>query len=175
MSRALVAAAVVALLAAGCRKKVESIQPDSLGTGPTSEAFQRPEVVGPVHWWDQSGLCLDVPDGWKGEGLGRDGLLLTLEEVDSGVRFEVFRAEAARDRAHLTPILDDPGTYRDIPVLGPVGVESWISDVPGGPTLHVWNASVRDTPIRVEARYPFGKTFTGMLAVEELLRALCVE
>lgn len=168
--------ALAVVLAGGCRKKAAEGPGESIDLGRESDPdANRPEVVGPVRWWDATGLCLEVPEGWSGFGKGAKGRLLSLEQSGTGVRFEVLLGDGVRDRADLIPVRKDAGSYRDIPALGPAGVESWTSDVPGGPTLHVWLAEVRGTPVRFEARYPFGHTFTGFTAVEGLLRAVCVE
>ncbi len=160
----------------GCHHKAAAVA--ELAPGPAETAAQtavRPEVNGPVRWWDRSGLCLEVPAGWRGWGRGDRGALLTLDDERTGARVEILQGDAPADRRDLVRVFDDPGRWRDIPALPADGVETWVSDVPGGPTLHVWHASVRGAPIRVEARYPFGRVFTGYTHVRELLQAVCVE
>lgn len=164
------------LALAGCAKRAPELVSGGAATPEAqAPAFERVAVVGPVRWWDATGLCLDVPASWSGLGLGERGVLLSLTHQDTAASFEVMLAAAPRDRRDLVPVFEDDGTYRDLPALGPAGVESWTSDVPGGPSLHVWNVSVRGVPIRVEARYPFGRVFTGSEAVDGLLRGLCLE
>lgn len=165
----------VAVLIAGCRKKVETTEAFERTDAPVLQVDTRPVVEGPVRWWDKTGLCLDVPVGWSGRGRGTDGTLLSLEQADTGVVFTIFLGLTPPDRRDMVKVLDDPGTYRDLPALGDAGVESWTSEVPGGPTLHVWHANVKGQPVRVEARYPFGRTFQGLTDVEELLSVVCLE
>lgn len=167
--------ALIALVFACARRAPEGQGGGSLRPVEEVREVERVEVVGPVRWWDASGLCLEVPAGWRGRGHGEHGVLLTLVHEELGASFEVLLADAPRDRRDLVLVFADPGTYREIPALGPAGVESWTSDVPGGPSLHVWTAAVRGVPVRIEARYPFGRVFTGTEAVDQLLGALCVE
>ncbi len=169
------AIAVALVLLGGCRKKAPEAG-ESLVIDRQEEVQQaRPEVIGPIRWWDKTGLCLEIPEGWSGAGRGPNGTLLTLERAESGVRFGIYEASFKPERTDLVRVFQDQGTYRDIPALGDTGVETWTSDVPGGPSMQVWLAEVRGVPIRVEARYPFGHGFTGMAETESLLRALCVE
>ena len=166
------------LLLVGCAKK---------GAGPESApvpAVLNPAAVpgqvaavieGPARWSDPVGLCLEIPAGWQGQGADATGGLVTLSLVDSEVRVGVYLASAPLERDGLVRVFVDKGSYRSLPALGLGGVETWVSEAPGGPTLQVWQGVSGERPVRVEARYPDGEVIRGMAEVEALLGGLCVQ
>ena len=164
------------LLLLGCAKKgpapesspVPAVLNPQAAPGPVAAVFE-----GPTRWSDPVGLCLDVPAGWEGSKV--EGGLLTLSPVDSEVRVGLYLASAPSERDGLVRVFADEGSYRSLPALGLVGVETWVSEAPGGPTLQVWQGVSGERPVRVEARYPVGEVIRGMAEVEALLDRLCVQ
>jgi hypothetical protein len=141
--------------------------------GPVEEV--RPPVVGPMYWWDATGACLQVPEGWRGLGAGAAGVLLTVVDQQTGVTFEVLTEQAPTDFPGLVQAFTDVGTYHDLPELRTVAVETWVSDLPGGETLHVWHAIAGEQPVRLVVRFPFGRIIEGTQRVDLLLAGLCYD
>lgn len=141
-----------------------------------ASATERPEVLGPVLWWHDSGLCLDVPGGWAGRGTDGQARLLSLESVDSGVRVELARsADSLGDRTGMRRLFQGDNRYRDLPALGLVAVETWVDDTPEGRTLQVWSAGAGPDAVIIEASFPSGWLIRGRQEVDGLLRNLCFE
>ena len=139
-------------------------------------ASQRPEVLGPVHWWHTSGLCLDVPEGWTGEGTDGSTRLLSLVSTNSGVRVEMARQSGGLlDRTGLEPLFEGRASYRDLPALGHVSVQTWIDQTDAGRTLQVWSRGSGPDTLTIEALYPSGWLVRGRQEVDDLLRNLCFE
>lgn len=139
-------------------------------------AAERPEVLGPVLWWHDSGLCLDVPGGWTGRGTDGQTRLLSLESVESGVQVEVARStDSLGDRTGMTRLFQGGSSYRDLPALGHVSVETWVDDTSEGRTLQVWSTGEGPDAVIIEASFPGGWLIRGRQEVDGLLRNLCFE
>ncbi len=169
--------ALVGFLCAGCAKKAGTVALEDFVAVEErqTQGPKRPEVVGPIHWWDASGLCLDVPEGWQGLGQDGDRLLLSLGHQAGGVTFEISAGRPVAIRPGFTKVFSDAGRYRDLPALADVGVESWVSEEPGGASLQVWTGAVGDRLVTLEATYPFGQVIAGTHLIEGLFRGICVE
>ena len=169
------AAIIVAMF--GCAKHTQTVALEGV-SAPIDQVevgLARPDVVGPVHWWDASGLCLDVPEGWL--GVGQDGrqALLDLEHPESGVQFSLTSGGAPVDRPGFSRVFSDSSQYRELPDLQITTVESWVSEEPGGASIQVWSGSVGDRLVSLEMRYPFGQVIEGADLTEQIFRAICTE
>ena len=177
LGRELAACAALSMVMAGCAKVTQAAAHKDV-SAPVIQADAVPdrhEVIGPVHWWHASGLCLDVPEGWIGVGQDGEQRLLHLKHPESGVQFSVISGVAAVDRLGFSRVFIDSSQYRDLPALQITSVESWVSEAPAGESLQVWSGSVGDRLVSLEMRYPFGQVIVGANLTEQIFRAICTE
>lgn len=163
--------ALLLLAVLGCHKRRSTVEPLVLEPHRAAEV-EMMRVEGPTRWTAHDGsVCLDVPAGWSG-WLGGGDALLALEH-GSGVSVSLLRGNGPGSRPGFLKVFEDQGTYRDVPALYPASTVTWISELPGGPTIQEWTGTVDERVVRLEVRYPWGAAVHGRQVADDLLTGLC--
>lgn len=126
------------------------------------------------------GLEVEVPPGWTGEvGPPGSGLVLSLVSASLGTTVELWvfargsGPPAPRPRPGCVRVfLDEVGTHRAIPGLGPSRAASCIEEDAGGAVVQGWYAAVGDREAHVEVVHPAGRAVAGRAAIEPILQSV---
>lgn len=150
---------------------------------PTRASLPTPDpgkLVEPGRWRDpETGLGIEVPDGWTGR-TGPTGatLRLTLEQERSGVQLEVWAFERSgpptpRPRPGCQRVYRDPaGRHGGVPVLGPVTVATCLPEDPSGLLVQGWYGAVGRHEVHLEAGFPPGTAYSARADLEAVVRTL---
>lgn len=163
---------LVFLALLGCPKDPKPAEGHLTFDNPQQAVLDDLRVVGPTRWVSDDGaVCLDVPAGWSGWRGGGDALLAL--DHPTGVGISLMRGPSPASRRGFVRMFENQGSYRDVPLLVPSATLTWISELPGGPTIQEWVGQLDGTTWRVEVRYPSGSVVRGRQVADELLSAFC--
>ncbi len=127
-----------------------------------------------------SGLEVDIPEGWTGEvGPPGSGLALSLVSASLGTTVELWvfargsGLPGPRPRPGCVSVfLDEVGTHRAVPGLGPARAASCIEEDAGGAVVQGWYAAQGDREAHVEVVHPAGRAVAGRAAIEPILQSI---
>jgi hypothetical protein len=143
---------------------------------PVAAAPIRVPVTGPTYWSEAGGLCLEVPQGYRGT-TGPPPDLLELSKGDTGFELEIHvfpPGDPPAERPGFELLFEDRGGYRTIPILGEGSASrSWISVDPDGPMAQSWFGPLGDRTVEVVLVYPHGRAIEGEDALAPIVASLC--
>jgi len=166
------------LFAAGCAGRREAEEPVTFSIEQPTRAVVTVPSGEPVEpgVWSGDGLSLTLPDGWSAEtGPPESTLVLRAEEPVTGTTVELWRfpvsgRPTARPRPDCDTLLDDPGLYRAVPLLGPSASHSCTLE--DGAFVQGWYGIAAGAEVHVEALYPPGRATEGRRLIDPFLRSI---